>query len=478
MQIECPLCDSKQFKNYGKTVNGSQKYCCAICNNIFINGTDEIFWLPEINLLRFKNKRLIQRAVICYRNKVSNLKYLIDGENQTFRFLYGFGLIALCTAIAFALSYSIGDNFDERYFPMFYHQADAFLQGRVDFGGDWTQDLIPFNDKIYLAIPPLNAFLILPFVYFFREKFTETWFANILYTVLIIIQFIYVEKFAAHKNIWRRSLLFIFLALGTMILPCAIIGTSWFNAVIGSCIFLSLAWLTLYYAKNLPQDVLAITFLAIASTGRFHLALLLPIFIIKAWRNRYRGDWKALTALCSPVIMFIVFVLWWNWVRFGNPLSLKYEDLVYADFFRANIQKYGFRNIVYIFPNIYHGIISFPKLIPQFPFFNIDDMGNGVLATSPLFIYILTDKHRRSSAQNFAWLCMAIVAVPVFTHCSTGWRQFGYRYFLDFFPFVSFLLLRSKVNPLRALPLFCIALSIWFNIFGAIIFLKPEKFGM
>lgn len=397
---------------------------------------------------------------------------------SNFKYLHAFFLISLCTAIALSVTYSISSNFDERYFPMFYNQALAFLEGKVNFSGDWTQDLIPFNEKIYLAIPPLNAFLILPFVYFFKEKFTETWFANILYTCVIIVQFIYVEKFATHKNIWQRSLLFIFLALGTMILPCAIIGTSWFNAVLGSCLFLSLAWVTFYYAKNIKQDLLALTWLAIASIGRFHLALLLPLFIITAWRNRYRSNFKALMILGIPFAMFILFVMWWNWVRFGNPFFLKYEDLVYAEFFRDNIQKYGFRNLVYIFPNIYHGIIAFPKLVPQFPFFTIDDMGNGVLATSPLFLYVFVHKQRHKISVNFAWLCMLIIAVPVFTHCSTGWRQFGYRYFLDFFPFASFLLLKSRVNPVRPLAIFCILISIWFNVFGSILFLKPEMLGV
>jgi len=447
--MECPLCDSKVFKKCGRTNAGNSKYHCEICNNIFTDVKDEILPLP-----------------------------LQTMSTRIYKFVHGFGLISLCTAIAFWISHSVSDNFDERYFPMFYNQANAFLQGRIDLGGDWTQDLIPFEGKIFLAIPPLNGFLMVPFVYFFKEKFTETWFSNILYTVLITVQFIYVEKFAANKNIWQRSLLLIFLALGTMILPCMIIATSWFNAVLSSCIFLSLAWLFFYYAKNLPQDILALTCLAIASTGRFHLAVIFPVFIFRAWRSRYQGDIKALVALCSPLVGFIAFVMWWNWARFGNPLSLKYEDLVYADFFRANITRYGFRNLVYILPNIYHGIIAFPKLITQFPFFQIDDLGNGTLAASPLFLYIFADKSRSNSWRNLAWLCMAIISIPVFTHCSTGWRQFGYRYFLDFLPFASFLLLRAKVNLVRPLPIFCVAISLWFNIFGAIMFLKPEKFGM
>ncbi len=409
--------------------------------------------------------------------KFYEINYILRSLMLKYKLGYAAIIIVFCTIVTFIISYSISGHLDGRSGEMFYVQAEAFLQGRVNLDVNWDLDLIPFNGKLFLAIPPLNSFLILPFVYFFKGKITETIFSLILYFILIIIQFIYVEKFAANQKIGQRSLLFIFLALGTMLLPCTVIASSWFNAVLGSCLFLSLAWLTFYHSNSLKQDIIAITLLAIASIGRFHLAVIFPAFILKAWFRRYSGNLKALAALCIPAVMFIMFVAWWNWVRFGSPFSIKYEELLYADFFQENIQKYGFRNLIYIFPNIYHGIIAIPKLVTQFPFFKIDDMGNGILAISPLFIYVLRDNNRGDSWKNFAWLCMAIIAIPVFTHCSTGWQQFGYRYFLDFFPFASFLLLKSKVDPTRALPLTCILISIWFNMFGAVLFLNPKLFG-
>jgi len=49
-------------------------------------------------------------------------------------------------------------------------------------------------------------------------------------------------------------------------------------------------------------------------------------------------------------------------------------------------------SLAYVLPNIYHGIIGIPRLISQFPFFQVDDLGSGTLAVSPLFIYILVIK--------------------------------------------------------------------------------------
>ncbi len=471
--MQCPLCDSTQINKHGKTTKGEKKYSCKICSHIWIDRTDKKLYLPEINFQKFHNKS----SVKILSNKFYRIIHILKSIMSKYKLCYAVSVVVLCTFVTFAISYSISGHLDGRSGAMFYIQAEAFLQGRTNLDVTWTLDLIPFDGKLFLAIPPLNSFLILPFVHVFGSRFTETVFSLVLYFFLIIVQFIYVEKFALEQKDHQRRLLFIFLALGTMILPCAVIASSWFNAVLGSCLFLSLAWITLYYAQGLKQDIFAITLLAIASIGRFHLAVIFPAFILKAWFRRYAGNIKALVALSIPAVMFIVFVAWWNWVRFGSPFSIKYEELLYADFFKENIQKYGFRNLIYIFPNIYHGIIAVPKLVTQFPFFKIDDMGNGILAISPLFIYILNDKNRGDTWKTFAWLCMAIIAIPVFTHCSTGWQQFGYRYFLDFFPFASFLLLKSKVDPTRLLPLICILISLWFNMFGAVLFLNPELFG-
>ncbi len=490
----CPLCNYQEPVIYGKTEEGEKRYICPACHETFTANTrPKKYYAPQVNLLQLRRNsqlqhfkklyqeiytKIWQSALTLFDDSTDKASYQNPTHTIAYKFLYGFVLITICTAITLGLSYSISDNLNGRSGAMFYWQAEAFLQGRINLATTWTLDLIPFDGKLFLAIPPLNSFLILPFVRLFGQSFTETMFGLVLYVLVIIVQFIYIEKFSANRGVVQRSLFLGFLALGTMILPCAIISSSWFNAVLGSCLFLSLAWITLYYAKSLKQDLLAITLLAIASTGRFHLALLLPVFILKAWSGRYYGKFSALMVLCIPAAMFAGFVLWWNWARFGNPFSLRYEDHLYADFFKENIQRYGFRNLIYIFPNVYHGIIAFPRLVPEFPFFRIDNMGNGILSISPLFVYILFDKRQLDSWQRFAWLCIVIVAVPVLTHCSTGWSQFGYRYFLDFLPFFSFLLLQSQVNPKRPLPLFCIALALWFNIFGTLMFLKPQQFGI
>lgn len=383
-------------------------------------------------------------------------------------------LLVACLGLVTAFSYHAAGGFRTYFSPVFHLQAQAFLKGEtaLDVTPEWAGDLIPFNGKFFMAIPPLNAFLVLPFVALFGVDFPETIFALILYGLNLVVLSISVEVFAKEKTALQRSVLFGFLALATTLPSCAVISSPSFNGMLGSSFFMATAWLVLYKAKTVYQGMVAIVLLAIAATGRWHLALLLPVFILRAWLIHSPRKWSALLILSWPVGAFLLIVMGWNWARFGNPFSLRYEDHSYAAFFAADIQQYGFRNIRYALTHLYHGVIGIPSLTPTFPFFKYDDRGNGILALSPLFTFVLM-RQPLDSWQRLAWLCMAIVAVPVFTHFSTGWVQFGYRYFMDFFPLATFLLLRTPFNPIERLPLLLIGISLWFHVFGTLKYVKP-----
>jgi hypothetical protein len=62
--------------------------------------------------------------------------------------------------------------------------------------------------------------------------------------------------------------------------------------------------------------------------------------------------------------------------------------------------------------------------------------------TSPCFLYLLGLRHR-DGASRLLLLTSIVIAVPMFLYYSVGFRQFGYRYSLDFLPFLYYLLLRN-----------------------------------
>jgi hypothetical protein len=77
------------------------------------------------------------------------------------------------------------------------------------------------------------------------------------------------------------------------------------------------------------------------------------------------------------------------------------------------------------------------------------------------------------------WAAILPIALADFTFAATGWAQFGYRYSLDFLPFV-FLLVVLAVPRLRGYHLPLIAASVLVNAWGVLWILKfapGELFG-
>src|SRR6185503_9359947 len=67
------------------------------------------------------------------------------------------------------------------------------------------------------------------------------------------------------------------------------------------------------------------------------------------------------------------------------------------------------------------------------------------------------------------WITVALVAVPTFFYQNSGWVQFGYRFCLDYLPFLVLLLAvggRRFGRVTRAL----IVAGIAINLFGAVTF--------
>ena len=63
--MKCPLCESTEFQDCGKTVAGDRKYRCEICQDffdsrIFNNAQRSKLRLPEINFLSAVSDRLQQ----------------------------------------------------------------------------------------------------------------------------------------------------------------------------------------------------------------------------------------------------------------------------------------------------------------------------------------------------------------------------------------------------------------------------------
>ena len=91
--------------------------------------------------------------------------------------------------------------------------------------------------------------------------------------------------------------------------------------------------------------------------------------------------------------------------------------------------------------------------------------------TTPAVVYAW--KARFSQKVNL-WAGLAVLAIltPTLFWFSTGWVQFGYRYSLDFFPFLL-LLIGSGMNKLTREVVLLVVLSIAINLWGVLWSVRP-----
>ena len=128
-----------------------------------------------------------------------------------------------------------------------------------------------------------------------------------------------------------------------------------------------------------------------------------------------------------------LFGLWYNAVRFGNPLESGYGIAALPAFLEAR-RALGLFSPAHLAMNLDYFLLHLGQVSP-FPWFEPDGLGLSVLVTSPGLLYAV-----RADWRNRETIALGVTAllvlVPSLLYYGGGWWQFGYRYALDAFPFV------------------------------------------
>ena len=148
-----------------------------------------------------------------------------------------------------------------------------------------------------------------------------------------------------------------------------------------------------------------------------------------------RIDFVPIVKLGIGVGIFVVLNFVYNYLRFGTI-----QDIAYA--IQAEREPWNFPqgllSISYIPKKAWVFFLKPPIFIPEPPYIMPSLVGMSILITTPAFIYVIFAgiKNRVALA---CWSAIIPIAFLQFTHGSTGWIQFGYRYAVDFYPFLLIL---------------------------------------
>lgn len=344
--------------------------------------------------------------------------------------------------------------------------AKQFLKGQVELDPVNLPrgDVAEFFDRRDIYFGPFPSLLILPAVALVGFNFPQQILGPIFLVVAFLAAFFLAGKFKFRlgDSFW----LAIFFVFSTVLLAAGVIPISAYLVQVIGAVLLILTLLE-YYTKRQPLVVGLL--IALAGMTRITLYLALAFFFFEFIFKRL--NLKALILITIPVLLSLFILGAYNYKRFRSPFETGYRYNQTHKNYPLNVNlRYGLSSVNYLPTNLYVLFLKGPDPILEggggfllkFPYFQTNPWGLAIWFTSPLFLYLLF-RLKRDSLTFSTLTTSLLIALPSLTFFSIGYTQFGYRYSLDFLPFIFLLFLHSITPKLNFLTKLLITVGVIFN---------------
>ncbi len=353
-----------------------------------------------------------------------------------------FMLSVLCIALFF--------NIGMREHQQFVDLAKSFLHAKLYFITHVPlYDTVLLAGRQYLPLGPLPGVLLMPFVALaslFGFEFYQGYLQFFLSLGILFFIYRITNALGFSKND-TRYVLCAFM-LGSMYLAILFLPNYGYFAHAVTVFFLFLA-IDEYYGARRYWALGSIMALVAATRLTAGLGIIFFMCDILFISSKKGGEKiRSLTALLVPFGISILLLGLYNLVRFGNFFDQGYtlQTLMIPDLIHS--REYGLLGALFLPSNFYHAFLAMPlplfrdNLAPilQFPFLRPSPWGMSIFATSPYLLALFFSRFREKVSW-FILLTCCIIAAPIFLYYGIGYWQFGYRYALDFFPFLFLLFL-------------------------------------
>ena len=344
--------------------------------------------------------------------------------------------------------------------------AAQFLKGHISMEPDKSLplgDIALYGGKYYLYFGPLPSMILVPAVALFGRDFPQVFIGitSLVVTFYVVYLLARFFKFGEADSLW----LSLFIAFSTVLLSSSLINiTAYQVEVLGvPLVFLSLYF---YFAKK--NYALAGLFLGLAILTRFTLIFGLAFFVAEFLQKRMNKR-DVVHFLAAFFFCFAIFA-GYNFIRFHSFLETGYNHLRPQPFPLSKNYEFGAVSPAHIPANLYSFLIMPPEpilhyskgFVLKFPYLRANPWGMAIWFTSPLFLFLLF-KFKKWKYTISALIAAVFLAIPIFTYFSVGFAQFGYRYALDFLPFLFLLLIPSLSPKLSKAAIALIAAGVIFN---------------
>jgi hypothetical protein len=380
---------------------------------------------------------------------------LIKGSGKT---LLTAILIFILTFFVYFLSNPLlKDHYKHQVFLAF-----SLVQGRCDLVKipSGHHDIFEVQGKYYTAFSPFPILFLVPWVKIFGPNTPQVLFSIIIGALSPVILYLILRNFKlSQKTIFLTIIAF---SLGTLNWYAAVIGASWFFS--HSLAILLLLFSLLYLFKK--KLFLSGLFFSLAFASRYPVAAAIPamFFLIKLYHpGKNKQLFKLFLSFSLGLMPGLFLCLFYNDCRFGNIFETGYQS---ANLFYSGDQIKPQFSLAYWPRNLYIFLFKGFDFTDKFPFLKPDPQGLSILFSSPFLLYAFLAAKKK----NFflpLWLAIISISLVVFSYFLTGWYQFGYRFLLDFFPFLIILVavgLEKAKSYFK--KYFLVSASIIFNLLG------------
>ena len=339
--------------------------------------------------------------------------------------------------------------------------ADAFLKGNFYIEGiyPWIEKAPLDETRFFIVNPPMPAILLIPFVKIWGLSFPQQLFAHIIGIGLSVSTFFLSLKIKKDDNklaIWSALLI----GIGSIVWFLSSVGSVWYLGQITAAFFLTLA---IVESLDKKRPIILGILLGATYLSRIHLVLTFPIFAFLLWKENkqslttlkqslttlkqslpLRGKKLIPLVLFSiPILLFIGFDFFYNFTRYGTIFNKGYF-LIPGTQNEPWFAK-GIMHPSYIIEDIKIAFLAMPKIISEFPYIRPSWVGMAIWLTTPAFIFAFWANIKKQIVKLF-WLAIGIVFLVVGLHGGTGFAQFGYRFAVDFYPFLTYLTILGVKN--------------------------------
>ncbi len=321
-------------------------------------------------------------------------------------------------------------------YDYFTRLAEAFLQGRVWLteNPSWLSELIPLgNNKFTFVNPPMPAILAVPFVLVFKTYFHQEHLAHLLGTLAVTITGFLAWKIKPTKKfaIWAMLLL----GLGSIFWYLAATGSVWYLGQVTVVLFLTAA---IYESVTRKRPTIIALLLVATFLSRLQTTLSLPFFLfVLLERKSTLVDYLKFFGVLS---LFFIIYCSYNFLRFGSILENGYTLI--PGILQEPWFDHGQFSLSYIPKHLELLFLKLPTLLPDFPYIRPSWAGMAIWISTPTFIFALFAR-LKNKINLLAWVSILLIGFVNFSYGSTGFSQFGYRYAVDFYPFLIFLTLQG-----------------------------------